>query len=469
MSRTEHGAGSDVGTAVAGLTEFVSELEYDDLPDEVVERQKWHLLDTLGCVLYGSTTPWVRKVAQALDNMGETGEASLLGMDTTASPARAALIHGTASHSMDYDDHCQDAGVHAGSGVVPALLSFSETSDRTVSGEEALASLVAGVETGVRAGRGIGMDSVFQGWHIAGWTDSLAAAATAGKLAGLDTDQLGHALGIAGTQGSGLMGAVYGAEVKRYHMGRAAESGYLAVALAREGLTGDRGIFEDRWGSVTTALSDDHDASKVTDGIGERFDFMDNLTFKPFPSVGQVHPSVNALQGVIQEHDLDRDAIEHITVRLPEKAKQKAGWEYEPIDIMSAQSNIQYALAAYLLDGRLTVDDYTEDAIRRPEVLERIDEIDLMVDESLIEGVETYNARYRTVLEAETADGSTYSHRTHVPRGFPDNPMSEEELLGKFRHQAGKVLDESDIEGIVDFVLHMEDKDDVTDLFSYLG
>lgn len=453
---------TEFGDTLDRLATYLCDLEYGEVPPAVLERERTHVLDTLGCVLYGSTTPWVRKVVRALDRLGETGtgDASVLGLDATVPPARAALINGTAAHSMDYDDHCQEAGVHAGSATLPTALAYAETADRPVSGREFLTALVAGVEVGIRSGFGIGYGSVGRGWHIAGWTGAFAAAATTAKLHGLDHDRTAHALAVAGTQGCGLLGAQYGAEVKRFHMGKAAEAGYLGATLAREGFTGDARIFGDRYGAIGPTMSDDYDVDAVTADLGRRYRLMDKLSLKPFPGVGQVHAPVDAVREVLRREGLGGDDVTAVTVRTTPTVKDHVGWEYEPTDVMSAQANIGYAVATLLLDGEVTVDAYTEAAIRRPAVLERVADVTVVADESLRE------TTFGSVVEVSTAT-RTYEHSVHTPRGYPSNFLSEDELRRKFHTQAEKAVSASSSDALVDLVSTLDAVDDVRVLLDH--
>lgn len=448
---------SDFGETLIELAQFVDQLSYEDIPDDVIETEKRHVLDTMGCVLFGTTTPWVQKVVRACERIGETGPVSIPGTDHTTSPLRAALINGTASHSMDFDDHCQDAGVHAGSATVPTALAHAEFTDRVTDGREFITAVVAGVEVGIRSGYGVGYGSVSRGWHIAGWTGAFAGAATIGKLHDLEVDQIAHALAIAGTQGCGLLGAQYGAEVKRFHMGKAAEAGYLGAALARESFTGDTRIFEERYGAVGTTMSDDYDNDAVVDGLGEEYRIRDKLTFKPFPSVGQVHAPVDAVIEILDEQEIDSRDVTNVTVRATPTVKDHVGWEYEPADVMSAQANIQYAIASLLIDGEVTIEAYTQEAIRRPAVLDRVHDIKVVVDESLAE--ETFGS----IVEV-TVDGATWTNFVHTPRGYPSNPLTEDELRAKFRNQAEKAISSRAIDGLIDAIDALETLDNVEEL-----
>lgn len=455
---------SNFDVATDGLAEYINEVAFTDLPDEVVELEKRHLLDTLGCILYGPTTPWVRKVIDGLKTSGETGSATVLGDGSQFAPARAALVNGMASHSMDFDDTCRP-GVHAGSASVPSALAHVETADRSVSGKEFLTAFVAGVEVGIRSGFGLGRHSAERGLHIAGFTGPFSAAATTGKLLNLDKTSIGHGLAIAGTQGSGLMGAQYGAEVKRYHMGRAAESGYLGAIFANETLTGDQRIFGDRYGSIGPSLSGEghYDRDAVIDSLGDEYELLDSVNLKPFPSIISVHAPVAAVRKLLEEERFDPDTVESVTVWTSQVTKDHVGWDYEPEGVMAAQGNIQYGIASLLEDGELSIDAYTEEAIRRQRVLERTNDIEIQAAEEFNED-ESWGARVRV----KTQDGKSYTTTVRDPPGSPTNRMDEDEIIAKFRNQAEKVLPDESVDSIVDFVFSIEEKNDVTEIFDYL-
>lgn len=445
------------GPTLDRLSTFVHDLNYDDIPMEVRKMEKRHVLDTLGCILYGSTTPWVGKVVRTLDRMGERGDASVLGTAQSVPPARAALINGTASHSMDFDDHCQEAGIHAGSATVPTALAAAEAADDPVDGREFLTSVTAGVEVGIRSGFGVGYGSVGRGWHIAGWTGAFAGAATTGKLFDLDHSRQCHALAVAGTQGCGLLGAQYGAEVKRFHMGKAAEAGYLGAALARESFTGDTEIFQERYGAIGPTMSDDYDIDAVVDGIGERYRLLDKLALKPFPSVGQVHAAVDATRSILASEGIDSSEVSSVRVRVTPTVKDHVGWEYEPTDVMSAQANIQYAIATLLVEGRVTVDAYAPEVIGRNAVLSRVEDVVIVDDDSLDE--ETFGS----VVELTTG-GKTHSHAVDTPRGYPENPLSIAEIEAKFRDQAEIALPTDSVDRIIGMVDDLERVEDVGEI-----
>jgi 2-methylcitrate dehydratase PrpD len=448
------------------LSEYILETTYDDLPEKIVEMERWHVLDTLGCALFGSTTPWIQKLNSAMNTLGEQGDATLYGDLGSVSPARASLINGTTAHALDYDDHTKTGGLHGGCTTIPPALAYCETADRNVDGKEFLTAVAIGNEIGVRSGYGIGIGSLRGGLHIAGWTGAFASAATVGKLYGLDNDEMGHALGIGGTQGCGLTGAhASGADVKRFHMGKAGEAGYLGVGLADQGFSGDRRIFEDRHGGIGRTLSSDFDVPAVTENLGSEYKLYDKLTFKTFPSVGLIQGPVQGVREILEEHDITTDNVAHVTVGVTDVSKAHVGWDYEPTGIMAAQSNMPFAIASFLEDGEIGIESYMGDAYKRPNVVERTKDIEIVSNETMNE---EHPGSFGGIVEVETTGGETYTNPKIVTRGEAANPMSQDELLEKFRTQASYAIPDEQAEQAIDFILNIEEQDDVSELVQYL-
>lgn len=455
---------ADFDPVTDALASYIESIDYSDFPKEVITLEKSHIIDTIGCILYGSTTPWVNKVINAIQPIEPTSESVVFGQDTTLTTASAVLVNGMASHSMDYDDTCRP-GVHAGSACIPSAIATVQHLDRDVSGEEFLTAITAGVEIGIRGAHGVGRNCVERGFHIAGWSGTFAAAVTTGILEGLDHGKLGHALALGGTQGAGLMGAQYGAEVKRYHMGRAAQSGFLAAHYANETLTGDQRIFGDRYGSVGPTLSGEggYDTEAVVSGLGDEYRIVDSMHLKPFPSIISIHAPVAGVRDILNEYELDPSTVESVTVWTSRASKEHVGWDYEPTGVMSAQGNIQYGIASLLEDGELSVNAYTPEAIRRQNVVDRTKDVEILVDDKA-----SKSGSWSSKIELRTTDNQTYSTTVDAPPGSPQNRLSQGELETKFRTQATEAISEEKADGLLEFIRNIEEKPDVSKIFEFI-
>src|SRR2546421_949405 len=254
--------------ATRALARFAAETRDRDIPPDVVERIKLSFLDGLGVCLRGTTFPWTRMVREVVQHEGGNGVASLWGAAVRTSLTNAVLFNSTAGHAFEMDDIHKESIVHPNSLAVPVALALAEA-DPALTGSDILTALILGYEVGLRIGNAATTSLFLNGFHPQGTTGAFVAAATAGRLLKLDASQMQHALGIAGSMGSGLMAAQEGAMVKRLHAGRAAQSGMLAALLAKRGFTGICDIVEAGYGGFLSSFSRTPNVDRLLAGLRE--------------------------------------------------------------------------------------------------------------------------------------------------------------------------------------------------------
>ena len=196
--------------ATRELARFAAETRAGDLPARVIDRVKLSFLDGLGVCLHGSMLPWTRKIFEVVREEGGNGVASLWGTGQRTSLTNAVLVNSTAGHAFEMDDIHKESIIHPNSLAVPVALGLAEA-DRSLSGSDIITALVLGYEVGLRIGNAATMSLFMNGFHPQGTSGAFVGAATAGRLLRLDAPQMQHALGIAGSLGSGLMAAQEGA------------------------------------------------------------------------------------------------------------------------------------------------------------------------------------------------------------------------------------------------------------------
>src|ERR1700690_3839783 len=236
------------------IAQFIAQLRYEDIPAEVIARIKLLILDSLGCALYGSALEWSRILRATLAKLDTTKACSVWGTAELLSAPHAALVNGTLIQSFELDDVHRQGVLHVGAVTLPPLLAVTELRPG-LSGRDFLRAAVAGYEVGPRVGKCMGPQHIGQGWHSGATVGVFSAVAGAAAALRLSSEQAVHALGIAGTQASGLMAAQYGAMVKRMHAGRAAQSGLYGALLAQAGFTGIIDIFESPYGGFCSTFS----------------------------------------------------------------------------------------------------------------------------------------------------------------------------------------------------------------------
>src|SRR5580692_281767 len=255
-------------TAILG--QWASKLTLAAVPSEVVAHLKTCLLDSIGCGIFGAAQPWGKIAADVAIGFSNGGAASLFARRERVSPADAALANGTAIHGFELDDAHVASSLHPGSVALPAGLAIAET--QNASGAELLAALAAGYEIGLRVGICAGVTHSTSGYHVTGTVGAVGAAAAAARALKLPPVQFAHALGIGATQAAGLYAARLGAMTKRFHAGRAAQSGVLGAYLAQRGFTGSLDALEAPFGGFMSTLQGQHDAASILDHLGTRWE-----------------------------------------------------------------------------------------------------------------------------------------------------------------------------------------------------
>lgn len=452
--------------ATASLAAFAARLRFEDLPVQVVERMKTSLLDSMGCCLYGMTLPWTQRVLAMVEAEEARPAAALFGTGRRASIAGAALVNGTAGHAFELDDIHKESIVHAGSIALPVAVAFAEAAEERCDGRRLLAALACGYEIGTRVGNAATMSLFFRGFHPQGTSGVFVAAATAGWMLGLDAGQMQHALGIVGSQAGGLMAAQEGAMVKRFHAGRAAQSGVYAAQLAQRGFTGILDVLEAPYGGYLSSYSDKPDAARLTAGLGQEWEAA-KVGYKPHASVTSIHAAMDALREVMDAHDLSADDIASLDVGMSHMTYVHCAWAYRAQGVTAAQMNLFYGLAVIALDGVAFVAQYREDRLNDPAILDFIGRVTAREDADIDAMGQAY--RHAARVEVRTRDGRTLHHEILHRRGSPENPLSASDVEHKFRNVVADCLSPADIDRAVDLVGRLDSLDDIAPLLSLLA
>ncbi len=438
--------------ATRDLARFAAGLRFAAIPREAVERMKLSVLDSIGCCLFGATLPWTQKVAALAQLEGARPVASLMGMGMQSSVALAVLVNATAGHAFELDDIHKESIVHAGSIATPVALAFAEEQGGA-SGRDVLTAMVAGYEVGHRVGSAATMSLFFRGFHPQGTSGVFVAAATAARALGLDASQFQHALGIAGSQAGGLMAAQEGAMVKRFHSGRAAQSGVYSALLARSGFTGIADVLEAPYGGYLSCYSDEPNAARLTAGLGTTWETL-SVGYKPHASVTSIHTALDGLAEIMREQRLKPDAIEKLETGVSPMTHVHCAWEYKAQGVTAAQMNLYYGLAVIAFDGVAFTDQYREERLRDPKIFDFIKRVRAYVDPE----IERMGAAFRHAARVKitTRDGRSFEKMLLDRRGSPENPLKPEDVEDKFRHVVRSCLTRARSERVITLVQTLE-------------
>jgi 2-methylcitrate dehydratase PrpD len=438
-----------------GMAEFAAGSRYDRIPSAVIERIKLLILDALGCALYGADLEWSRILIGSLRKLDQTPACSIWGTALRLSAPHAALANGTLVQSFELDDIHREGAVHLGSVVLPPLIAIAEMKPG-MSGRDFLAAAVAGYETGPRVGICMGADHLSQGWHSAATVGVFSAACAAASALHLSSEKAVHALGIAGTQASGLMAAQYGSMVKRMHAGRAAQSGLYGGLLAADGFTGITNVFESDYGGFCTTFSRSRDRfnlSALTDGLGQRFETM-QVSLKFYSCVSTNHTTLDAIRAMRVRRSFSAGDVDRIVVHSSQVTVEHVGWKYKPEGVTSAQMNLPFCVATLLLAGDVFVDQFDDKQIKDPARIAFAEKVAVVEDPDIT----AKGAKYRQIVRVEVflKDGSALRETVEAPRGSEERFAGKEDVVEKFAKLAGHALPPSRVQAVRDSVLNLE-------------
>ena len=449
-----------VRTAAARFAKFVSGLEYDSLPSEVVEAAKLHALDTIGVGIAAAVLPNEASTARAsvslFSGQGGRSDASLIGSGAKVPSSHAAFANASLMHALDYDDIHTDSRVHTSTSIVPASLACAERSG--AGGRDLIVAMVAGQEIASRVGMGGPVHFQKHGFHSTPVAGVFGATASAAAILRLDAEQTAHAFGIAGDVAGGTNAWIAeGTQNKHLHAGWAAHNGIVSADLAAHGAEGPPGVFEGRYGLYEALTGEaDADMSKVLDTLGVVWE-TPGIAFKAYPSCYWMHGSLGAaheIRGRIVGRLAEIESIEAIVptpavtiVLEPRETRVR------PLTPYAGKFSLQYSVAAMLLRGKVDLDTYTLDAMHDDEVLDLAARVTYRVSERM----DSWRQLYPGGLEVRLRDGTELRAEIPEPLGAPLNPISKADLLAKFSRCAGYGLEAEKVETLADALLHLEE------------
>ena len=439
------------------LARFAAGLSPDAIPAAVLERAKLHVLDALGVGLASCAYEYGRRAVSggvALGS-GKDGACSVLGRSERLDVRDAALVNGILIHGLDFDDTHLASIVHPTCTSLPGALALAES--RGASGRELLTAFLAGAEAAIRIGgaaRG-GFHEV--GFHATGVVSHFASALAAGKLIGLDEEQLVAAQGIAGSTASGIQVFLEeGAWTKRFHPGWGAVAGITAAQLAGQGFRAPTRPYEGRFGLFETHLAegaDRVDLDELSVGLGEDWRFRDTA-LKPYPACHFIHGCADAaldLHGELAGRQIVAvdaflpEPTLHI-VAEPAEAKRRPTTDYE------AKFSAPFVVATCLRKGRFGLAELQPEAIADPEVQELSARVRCRPDPE-----SAFPSYFSGGVEVTLDDGGRHRRHVRVNRGAGERALDAAEVTAKFLGTAGLAVSQVRAERIRDAVLRLEE------------
>ena len=448
--------------ATKSLAKFAVELEFNKIPENILNYLKLLFLDGVGCCIHGNTLEWTKTLREVVTNKEDINQCSIIGTNKKTTLLNAVLINSTAGHGFESDDIHRESILHPNSIIVPVSINVAEKIGN-INGKKFLTSVVAGYEVATRIGSAAGTELLLRGFHPQGTHGTIAAAITAGKLMDFTTDQMVHAIGIAGSLGAGLMAAQEGAMVKRLHSGRAAQAGVLAAQLSAKNFTGIQNIVEADYGGFLSSFSGKNDFNRSIRNLYKEWECM-NTGIKPYASVTSIHTALDCLKNIMEKNNISVKNIKNIKAKISHPTYVHCAWNYKNHNITSAQMNIYYGLALIALEGELFVNQFSKDKISNPEILNFIKKITAEVDPK-IESL-GHEFRHMASIELTTNDNKKFNHTEKYRKGSPENPLTKDQIISKFKSLASYSYDKTKINKIKEKLENIELSNNIENLIN---
>lgn len=413
------------------LVRFVSELDARSIPEEVRRQCQRSLVDSVGCIVGGSSHSVVSRATATLQEFFGPEQASLLGQGRRADVFHAPLINGLAGAAYSYFDSYSAAHLHAGVVHAAGLLAVAERVQ--VSGDDFLSAYAAGMEVACRLTKAIALEPAEAdiGWSVGGIVCGISSALAAGRLLSLDYDQLTWALGIAASGAAGTR-AEHGTMTAALLFGQAAQTGVRAAVLAAAGFTSSPRSLEGKFG-FARMFSKRPNLAALTENLNENYEIT-ATTYKPFPTDIAIHPAIDAMLQLKSEHGFDSSEIHRIDVAASTLATTFCDRPH-PVDELEAKFSLQHWIAATAVHGQAQLEQGRLETVHDPEV-QRV--------RGAIRITEAPDLEWDAVqMVVALAGGRALDRQVEHCVGSPKSPMSDTDLEAKFIAQAQLAIGEA--------------------------
>ncbi len=436
------------------ITEFVLHSTPRRMPAEALAQAKIGVIDSLGVALAGSLEESSLICADFARHEGGWPEASIIGRDFKVSTSQAAFANGAALHALDFDHSFLGLGQPTAP-ILPAVLAVAEA--RGVSGAELLAAYLTGFEVTGKLGASLA-PGAGEGWHSPGTVGAVGASAGAAKILGLDATQLPMALGVICSM-AGAVTANFGTMTKPLHVANAARDGVTAAKLASAGFTAGANAFQARNGFYSLFFGGNANVERI-DELGKSYTISDEgLRLKPYPCGGLTHAAIGATLAIRDAHNLTPDDIESVGVMVRRNIYNTIAFK-APRNETEGKFCMPYLIARTIIDGTITLDTFTDEAIRDPAVLALASKVEMRTDGT---------TERPSDVTIRMGNGETYHESVLLAKGGKQSPLSQAEIEAKFMDCAARAISESQSRELLAMLLDLDHLADVRELTKLLA
>ena len=431
---------------------FALGLNYENIPSEALEEAKRFLLDSVGCAFSALDNKDTQAAYNYIQDLGGKEQATIIGWGTKANLPQATLINSLLVRALDYNDIYWEQDPSHPSDIIPAVLSTGEFMKKN--GKEVLVGIIIAYELEMRLCLAAFPGVREIGWHHATLTQ-LVSPVVSGRMLGLSKKEIVAAIGISGSSHFTLGGVVAGhlTNMKNAADPFAVEAGVRAALLASKGYTGPVEVFEGKEGLFEVLDKVKWDRDILTKGLGGEF-LINQCGYKAFPTEALTHQPITAALEVMKENNLDPQEVKEVLIETTTRGADILSdpSKYKPTTKETADHSLPYCIAVAVAKGNVLPSDFEEDALRDPLVWSLLDKIKV-VDNPEIDAL--FPKIKRAIVTIKTSKGE-YKKQEDFAKGQSERPLSEEELISKFKANSQKKISPSRMEDIIKATQELE-------------
>jgi len=429
------------------MAKFAIDLQYDQIPEIAIWEAKRFLLDSIGCALAAVNNDDMAAMYRFIEKLGGTPEASVIGRNFQTNAANATLMNCLLTRALDYNDIYWEQDPSHPSDMIGAALAAAEVSGK--SGKDALVAIIIAYELELR------------------WCHAVSPL-VAGKMYDLSLDQMIAAVGISGSSHFTLGGVVAGhlTNMKNTADPLAAQAGVLAALMAREGYEGPVEVIEGKEGLFEVVNNVEWQPEWLLKGLGEEF-MITQCSYKAFPTEALTHQPISAALQVCQEQNLTAEDISEILVETTTRGADILSdpSKYQPTTKETADHSLPYVIAAAVADGNVLPDSFSDEKLKDPRIWDLLGKIKVVADpeiDAMFPGVK------RARVSITSNAGETHTAQVDHAKGSPKNPMTDEDIVSKFRANAEGVLNPTQQEKVIDLTWRFDELEEIGEYLKLL-
>ncbi|GAB4377320.1 MAG: MmgE/PrpD family protein [Calditrichia bacterium] len=446
------------------IAEFAVNLKYDDLPDEVIYQVKRFLLDSIGCAFGGWDTEDIQIQHELHKQIGGAAEATVMVSGVRLPVKHAALLNSLLIRALDYNDIYWEEDPSHPSDIIPASLSPAEVEGK--SGKEVITAIVLAYEFEQRMCEFAHPGIRERKWHHATLT-GFVSPIVAGKILGLNVEQMVNAIGISGSHCCTLGAVTAGklTNMKNTVDPMAVEAGVLAAQLARAGYTGPEHVIDGKEGLVD-AFGPEFELDLLTKNLGKDWRIL-RCSMKAFAAEALTHSPITAVLKIVQDNDLKPEDISQILVKTVARAADILSdpSKYKPTSKETADHSLPYCLAAAVVDGMVTPAQFKEEKLKDPRIWDLLPKIKVVAEPAFEELFPRLKAAEVTIT---TTEDVRHILRVDYPKGDYRDPMTDEELLDKFDSMVLAKVSQEQRDRMVEAIMNLEGIEDIRDFMKLM-